>query len=76
MLDFKVETSQITKITENLRHIKNAKDYVSEYIIKPERVEAGLNEIKQLMTNRIESLLKNIKGLLNFYNFREAEKML
>jgi hypothetical protein len=64
---------QIQPIVENLKRLQKAKQFVSTFF-QPEEIYQCIDEVKQLIEERIKRFLEGVKALITINNFYEADK--
>ncbi|CAF1013256.1 unnamed protein product [Didymodactylos carnosus] len=75
MLGSNMETKAVTSIVDNLRKIKNAKTFVSNYLDQTtqEKISSCIEEIESIVSGKIMRFLDSIEALVKANNFYEAE---
>ncbi|CAF0744473.1 unnamed protein product [Adineta steineri] len=74
MLGNNIEKEEIKLIIDNLKRLQNAKQFVSDYLAKPEAIEKCIEEVKNLIEERIKRFLEGVKALITINNFYQADK--
>ncbi|CAF0828795.1 unnamed protein product [Adineta steineri] len=74
MLGNNIEKEEIKLIIDNCKRLQNAKQFVSNYLTKPESINKCIEEVKNLIEERIKQFLEGVEALVTINNFSQADK--
>ncbi|CAF1631319.1 unnamed protein product [Rotaria magnacalcarata] len=74
MIGNNLETEKIKSIVDSLKRIKEAKQFVSQYLSTPNVIETFVENIKSIIEIRLKRSLEGVTTLIKINNFYEAEQ--
>ncbi|CAF1185261.1 unnamed protein product [Adineta steineri] len=74
MIGNTLETGKIKSIVENLKQIQKAKQFVSQHLTEPDKLDKCIEEVKLRLEERLQHFLRQVEALVNINNFYEAEQ--
>ncbi|CAF0939888.1 unnamed protein product [Adineta steineri] len=74
MIGNNLEPEKIKSIVTNLKRIREAKQFISQYLDKPDELEKCIEDVKSTLETRLKRVLDGVNTLINVNSFYEAEQ--
>lgn len=66
--------SEIKPVVDNLKKLQKAKEFLADFLDTTFNIDEYLNEIKQLIQQRIQRFINSVTALITVNNFYEADR--